>query len=45
MLNTEISSVFGYQPGMDLRVPPPLSVVPEEELGAYKVLYEDIRTA
>lgn len=45
MLNTETSSVFGYQPGMDLGVPPPLSVVPEEELGAYGIHYEDIRTA
>jgi formate dehydrogenase subunit beta len=32
MLNAEIGSVLGYRPGMDLRVPPPLSAVPEEEL-------------
>jgi formate dehydrogenase subunit beta len=32
MLNAEIGSVLGYRPGMDIRVPPPLSIVPEEEL-------------
>jgi formate dehydrogenase subunit beta len=32
MLNAEIGSVLGYEPGMDIRVPPPLSTVPEEEL-------------
>jgi formate dehydrogenase subunit beta len=32
MLNAEIGSVLGYEPGMDIHVPPPLSTVPEEEL-------------
>jgi formate dehydrogenase subunit beta len=32
MLNVEIGAVLGYQSGMDIRVPPPLSMVPEEEL-------------
>jgi formate dehydrogenase subunit beta len=32
MLNVEIGSVLGYESGMDIRVPPPLSTVPEEEL-------------
>jgi len=31
MLNAEIGSLLGYAPGMDLRVPPPLSAVPEQE--------------
>ena len=32
MLNGEISPLFGYEPGMDVDVPPPLSAVREEEL-------------
>jgi formate dehydrogenase subunit beta len=32
MLNVEIGAVLGYRSGMDVRVPPPLSTVPEEEL-------------
>jgi hypothetical protein len=32
MLNEEIGPLFGYQPGMDGNVPPPLSTVTEEEL-------------
>ena len=31
MLNSEISPLFEYEPGMDLDVPPPLSTVTEEE--------------
>jgi formate dehydrogenase subunit beta len=45
MLNAEINSVLGYRPGMDLHVPPPLSAVPEDELGPLEIAYEDIRTA
>jgi formate dehydrogenase subunit beta len=32
MLNNEISPLFEYEPGMDADVPPPLSIVTEEEL-------------
>lgn len=32
MLNAETSPLFGYRSGMDLDVPPPLSVIPEQEL-------------
>jgi len=32
MLNNEISPLFEYEPGMDADVPPPLSMVTEEEL-------------
>ena len=35
MLNAEIDSVLGYAPGMDPRVPPPLSTVPEQALETY----------
>jgi formate dehydrogenase subunit beta len=45
MLNAEINSVLGYRPGMDLDVLPPLSTVPEDELGPLAIAYEDIRTA
>jgi formate dehydrogenase subunit beta len=32
MLNVEIGAVLGYRSGMDARAPPPLSIVPDEEL-------------
>jgi formate dehydrogenase subunit beta len=37
MLNAEIGALLGYAPGMDLRVPPPLSAVPEQEPEAYPI--------
>ena len=37
MLNAEIDSLLGYAPGMDLRVPPPLSTVLEQALETYPI--------
>jgi formate dehydrogenase subunit beta len=44
MLNAEIDSLLGYAPGMDLRVPPPLSIIAEQEPETDPIYYEDIRT-
>jgi len=37
MLNRELSSMFGYVPGMDLSDYPPLTTVTDEELHIEKV--------
>jgi formate dehydrogenase subunit beta len=44
MLHAEIGSLLGYVPGMDLRVPPPLSTAPEQESRGYQIHYEQTRT-
>jgi formate dehydrogenase subunit beta len=42
MLSVATGSALGYVPGMELDVPPPLSVVPEKELRAYEIHREGI---